>query len=152
MNWLERQPIDSRTVDLTEPVDWRVLRMSEDDVGVLEAELGITIPNFLRQWLIGNPFRDLPEQTRALICARDRLIHTNVELRREGYYGRKWPEHLLWIGDDWSGGAYFVDLTEKQPSVYWYDWEQGEGDTVLPGNSERHAADEFIEYVARLSE
>jgi len=152
MDWSKRQPIDDWEVDLTEPLDWRLLRMSEDEVNVLESELHLTVPDFLRRWLIDNPFRNFPEQTRCLVCNRDRLISENVELRREGYYGRNWPENLLWIGDDWAGGAYFVDVTEKSAAVYWYDWEEGRGDIVLPENSERHEPEEFIQYIAGLSD
>jgi hypothetical protein len=151
MNWSNPQPIDSRDVDLTDPRDWRLLRITDEDVRVLESELRLLIPEFLRLWFIQNPFRDLPDQQRCLVCHRDRLIYQNVELRREGYYGHKWPENLLWIGDDWSGGAYFVDVSDSTPRVYWYDWEEGRGATVMPQNSETYSPQEFIAHIAQLS-
>jgi hypothetical protein len=150
MNWSDPQPIDEREVDLTEPRDWRLLRMTPDDIRMLESELRLLVPVFLCEWLVENPFRNFPHQQRSLVCHRDRLIHQNVELRREGYYGRKWPENLLWIGDDWSGGAYFVNLADSSPAVYWYDWEEGTGDTVKPENSERYSPAEFIRHIGEL--
>jgi hypothetical protein len=152
INWSDPQPIDSRSVDLTDPPDWRVIRMSEADVDVLETELHMRVPEFLREWFVKNPFRDSANQRRAIVCHRDRLIYENVELRRAGFYGRKWPEQLLWVGDDWAGGAYFVDVTESSPAVYWYDWEEGRGDAVLTTSSERWSAEEFIRFVEQLDD
>ena len=148
MSWSDPQPIDLREVDLTEPPDWRLLRMTEADITILESELRISVPAFLKQWLTTNPFRDFPQQKRCLVCHRDRLIHENIQLRREGYYGRKWLDELLWIGDDWGGGAYFVNVREDCPGVYWYDWEQGKGDTVLPMYSERNSPEKFIQHTS----
>ena len=147
INWSDPEPIDDRQVDLTEPPDWRALQMSDSDIRVIEAELRLFVPPFLREWFIENPFRDLATQHRALVCDRDRIIHGNVELRREGFYGRDWPERLLWVGDDWGGGAYFVDVAESSPAVYWYDWEEGKGDVVLAANSERRSPEEFLQFV-----
>ena len=126
--------------------------MTDEDVQVIESELRIVVPEFLRRWLMENPFRDLPDEARCLVYHRDQLIHQNIELRRAGYYGRKWPDRLLWIGDDRGGGAYFVDVTENPAAVYWYDWEEGEGDTVLPESAERHAPEKFIRYISEISD
>ena len=126
--------------------------MTDADIGIVESELCITVPSFLKRWFLQNPFRNFPHPTRCLVCNRDRLIHENIVLRRQGYYGREWPDQMLWIGDDWSGGAYFVDASENSPGIFWYDWEEGKGEMVLPAYSERHSPDEFIDYISRLSQ
>ena len=126
--------------------------MSEEDVNIVGAELHTKIPSLLKRWFIQNPFCNLPHPTRCLVCHRDRVIYENIALRRRGYYGRTWPDQFLWIGDDWSGGAYFIDATEDRLGIYCYDWEEGKGETVAPAHSERYSPDEFIDYVSRLSE
>lgn len=124
--------------------------MTEDEVVDVEIELRLVVPDFLRRWLIENPFSDCDHDKCQLMCHKDHIIRYNVKQRREGYYGREWPENLLYIGNDGGGGAYFVDTEEKEDAVYWYDWEQGEGDTVLPIYSTRHTPEEFLNNVLDL--
>jgi len=146
--WKQPQPIDWRRMDAKLVEDWRTVNMSEQDVDMLEKELNLVVPDFLRHWLLLNPFASRDSDTRALMCSRDHVIDDNVKLRRDGYYGRLWPESLLYIGDDWGGGAYFVDTKQAVPMVYYYDWESDEGDTVLPEYSKAYTDDEFLEEIA----
>lgn len=148
-DWAAPQPIDAREVDC--PWHYHKLRMNPADVDRLERELHLKVPGFLRQWFLENPLRD-DDSTRALICHADLLIQENVKLRRKGVCGRTWPESLLWIGDDWGGGEYFVDATLAEPAVFYFDIESGQDEIVLSEESESHTPEEFIRYIKSLSE
>lgn len=143
MNWANPQPIDQREVDLTEPDDWRALRLTPQDIAQIESELGLRLPLFLTEWLCENRFRDFKDQCRALVCRRDYLIHENVEYRRNGYYGRLWPEEYFWFGDDWGGGAYFVDTASGLSAIFYFSWDSSSGLEVSTAESVRYTPQEF---------
>ncbi len=150
-DWTSPQPIDEREVVLgdDEPL-WHKRTLSVEDIEQLENELLIEVPEFLRSWMGSNPLSEIPDGSRALAFHRDFLIKKNVEVRRGGYYGRDWPENLLWLGDDWGAGAYYVDTRAAGPAIYYYDWEDGEGDVVTPSVSEKFAPENFVSMIGDL--
>ena len=53
----------------------------------------------------------------------DEIIGLNIEVRSAGFYGVKWPEHYLVIGEDGAGNSYFTDVKKERSAVFLADHE-----------------------------
>ena len=98
--------------------------MTVEDLEQIEQELGITLPHDYRELMLTYPFApdsfandcDLPNDPR-------RLIDTNCDLRRDGFFGMEWPNHYFSMGGDGSGNEHFIDLRRNPSPVFLADHE-----------------------------
>ena len=80
----------------------------------------------------------------------DEIIGLNLEVWEDGFYGVKWPEHYLVIGEDGAGNNYFTDLKKERPAVFLADHElTTEKNKVVTSESYDTFAD-FIAFIHRL--
>lgn len=150
IDWNAPQPVDARGTGYEGAGDLRTATLEPEDIDQIERELRLRIPSFLRAWMRANPFEGFIDEPDALTFLRDALIADNVRLRRNGYYGREWPSHLFWIGNDGGGGAYFVESGREKDRIYYYDWNEGIGSVVGTENSDAETPQEFLESIKDL--
>lgn len=80
----------------------------------------------------------------------DEIIGLNLEVWEDGFYGVKWPEHYLVIGEDGAGNNYFTDLKKDRPAVLLADHElTAEKNKLVTSESYDTYAD-FVAFIHRL--
>ena len=98
-------------------------QLADSEIERIERELGIALPALYKQALRDNPLargrNEVPPN--AFCMDAQEIITTNLECRRDGWYGLDWPAHLLWIGD---GGlhpfCHFLRLDPPDHGVYFF--------------------------------
>ena len=53
----------------------------------------------------------------------DEVIEMTKDLRQNGFFGARWPDHFVVIGDDGAGDYYFTDVQKERPAVFFADHE-----------------------------
>lgn len=98
-------------------------KIPEADIARIEFALEVHLPAAYRQVLQDNPLAYSRSNLapNAVCMDAEIIIQYNLSSRREGYYGRNWPLHYLWIGDDYGGGAYFLKA-DSDPRVFYVNW------------------------------
>ena len=82
-----------------------------------EETLGTPFPPFLRDALL-NPSVSSHDYAENFFVNLSELVADNEEKRENGFWDTPWPTKYLSIGSDSMGGAYFVDTSIKQESVF----------------------------------
>lgn len=80
----------------------------------------------------------------------DEVIGLNLEVRRDGFYGAKWPEHYLIIGEDGAGNSYFTDVKREQPAVFLADHELTTNKDRLITSEGYESFADFIAFILKL--
>ncbi len=80
----------------------------------------------------------------------DEVIGLNLEVRKDGFYGAKWPEQYLIIGEDGAGNSYFTDLKRDQPAVFLADHELTTTKRRLITSEGYATFGDFIAFIAKL--
>lgn len=97
--------------------------MTPEDFARIEEELSLTLPQSYREALQRAEFQTEAAGFMEFTGDADEVIGLNLEARREGFFGVKWPEHYLIIGEDGAGNSYFTDLKRERPVVFLADHE-----------------------------
>ncbi|MFT6734563.1 MAG: hypothetical protein ACJAS9_002765 [Polaribacter sp.] len=90
-----------------------------------------------------------PFVQKCLYCDCHLLFLLFFDLRKNGFFGRPWPGHLLAIGHDGFGDFLFVDLSISDETIYITDHE---GEFCLTDISEMELASSMEEYVDSCKE
>jgi hypothetical protein len=124
----------------------------EEMFKLIESELNIRLPYFYMSALENYPFTPLDD----LDCVEDNLvkdsdwiIQSNFDLRRNGFFGRPWPNHLLAIGHDGFGDFLFIDLSVSEGVIYITDHEE---EFDLTDITEMELASSMEEYISSCKE
>lgn len=80
----------------------------------------------------------------------DEIIGLNLEVWEEGFYGVKWPDHYLVIGEDGAGNNYFTDLKKERPAVFLADHELTATKNRLVTSESYETFADFIAFIHRL--
>lgn len=80
----------------------------------------------------------------------DEIIGLNLEVRKEGFYGVKWPEHYLVIGEDGAGDYYFTDVNRTTPAVFLADHELTINKKRLITSEGYETFADFIAFIIKL--
>ena len=97
--------------------------MTTDDFEKIEKELSLSLPAAYREALLRPEFQSEAAGFQEFTGDADEIIGLNLEVRAEGFYGVKWPEHYLVVGEDGAGNNYFTDLNKERPAVFLADHE-----------------------------
>lgn len=97
--------------------------MNAEDFARIEEELSLTLPPAYREIVQRPEFQGEAAGFLEFSGDADEVIGLNLELRRDGFYGVKWPNHYLVIGEDGAGNHYFTDLKRELPAVFLADHE-----------------------------
>jgi hypothetical protein len=102
-------------------------KIPDADIARIESALDVRLPDAYRQTLRDNPlaYSRSNLEPNAVCMNAEIIIEYNLCSRSEGYYGRNWPLHYLWIGDDYGGGAYFLK-TDSDLRVFYVNWESND--------------------------
>jgi hypothetical protein len=115
--------------------------MTEADLASVEIQLGVTLPEHYRRFMLEYPqtlidtkldlgwIREAPAD-RQFYNNPARLVELNRDVRLPGTpwvgeAGDPWPDNFFVIGDDQCGNYWSVDLQTADPGVWFYDHEIG---------------------------
>ena len=124
--------------------------MTPEDLARIEEELSLTLPESLREIWQRPEFQGEPAGFQEFSGDADEIIGLTLELRRDGFYGVKWPEHHLAIGEDGAGNSYFTDLNLPMPAVFLAEHEQTTNKRRLITAETYETFATFLAYVLRL--
>lgn len=91
--------------------------MTAAELDQIESELDLALPLSYREFMQSGKFGEGYEGTQCLYGMADEVIKETKSVRKNGFYGVKWPENYLVIGDDGAGNVYFTDVTQERPAV-----------------------------------
>ena len=95
--------------------------MTSDEANQLEREFNIIFPAWYRAAVTDHfPFEQPGEEFTNVV---EDLRISNQGCRKSDPWGFKWQDHFWWIGDDGSGGFYFIDTSESDSTIYSFDHE-----------------------------
>lgn len=97
--------------------------MNADELARIEAELSLSLPPAYREIVLRPEFQGEAAGFMEFTGDADEVIGLNLEARKEGFFGVKWPEQYLIIGEDGAGNSYFTDLKRERPAVFLADHE-----------------------------
>ena len=98
-------------------------RMTADELDRIERELGLKLPGSYREFMQSGEFGEGSRGPQDLTGVGEEVIAMNKDLRMNGFFGAKWPEHYIAIGDDGAGDYYFTDAQRDRPAVFLADHE-----------------------------
>ena len=124
--------------------------MEAADFARIETSLSIELPDAYRLFMSSYPSEaDEDIRSHALFSDSDLIVAENLEHRKEGWFGIKWPDEYFVIGDDGCGDTYFMVLG-KDEKVYFADHEAGPHPTE--NLEECVSSDSLQEYMAEALE
>jgi hypothetical protein len=94
---------------------------TEEQLGTLEAKLGVSLPDDYRRLTLNFPVRfERGNQSTAIWNNAKAILRRNLELREDTSKEEgPWPPHLLFIGSEAELGAYVLDLSRSPAPVLW---------------------------------
>ena len=94
--------------------------MNEEELGNLEARLGITLPAEYRDLVCDYRF----EREQVFLWNNaERLVRTNLSFRDGAFGEAEWPNHRYTFGHDGAGNHFFIDTSDASLRVYCIDHE-----------------------------
>lgn len=124
--------------------------MTAEDFQRIEQELSIKLPHKYRDALLRPEFHTEAAGFMEFTGDADEVIGLNLEVRKEGFYGVKWPEHYLVIGEDGAGNNYFTDVRRETPAVFLADHESTSGKRRLITSEGYETFADFLAFIAKL--
>lgn len=95
----------------------------------IEEALQIKLPDYYAQALLNNPVPQDYEWHLIFWTSRDHLIAENTLNRQRKLAGQPWPKELVQIGNDGTGGDFYLRLTDPRPAIYYHHFmDHGELD------------------------
>lgn len=125
--------------------------MTTDDLDRIEKELNLVLPRSYREFMQSGKFGEGYSGTQDLTGEADEVIEWTKELRSQGFYGAKWPNNFVVIGDDGAGDSYFTDVQKERPAVFFADHELTTNkDRLIVSEKEHYQTfSEFWEYLKK---
>lgn len=124
--------------------------MTAEDFEKIEKELSLSLPVAYREALLRPEFQSEAAGFQEFTGDADEIIGLNLEVRAGGFYGAKWPEHYLVIGEDGAGNNYFTDVNKDRPAVFLADHELTISKKRLVTSETYETFADFIGFVMRL--
>lgn len=124
--------------------------MTAEDFEKIEKELSLSLPVAYREALMRPEFQSEAAGFQEFTGDADEIIGLNLEVRKEGFYGVKWPEHYLVIGEDGAGDYYFTDVNRTTPAVFLADHELTINKKRLITSEGYETFADFIAFIIKL--
>jgi hypothetical protein len=124
--------------------------VTAEDFEKIEQELSIKLPKTYRDMLLRPEFQGEAAGFMEFSGDADEVIGLNLEVRKEGFYGAKWPEHYLVIGEDGAGNNYFTDVRRETPAVFLADHELTTNNRRLITSEGYETFADFLSFIAKL--
>ena len=124
--------------------------MTAEDFEKIEKELSLSLPAAYREALMRPEFQSEAAGFLEFTGDADEIIGLNLEVRSAEFYGVKWPEHYLVVGEDGAGDNYFTDVRRETPAVFLANYELTIGKRrIITGESYETFAD-FLSFIDKL--
>jgi len=121
-----------------------------EDFEKIEKELSLSLPVAYREALARPEFQSEAAGFQEFTGDADEIIGLNLEVRASGFYGVKWPEHYLVIGEDGAGNNYFTDVNKERPAVFLADHELTISKKRLVTSETYETFADFIAFILQL--
>lgn len=121
--------------------------MKAQDIREIEISLGLTIPSEYALLLLDHPGIS---QDFELFASPNDIIETNLEARRNGFWGATWEETHLIIGVDGCGNSYFITTNPFDRKVYLADHEEAFDPSDISKLTSYPSLDEFVNELAEI--
>ncbi len=119
--------------------------MDNNDISTIEQALDLKLPQEYRQVLFSYPFEAGTDiYDRDLYHRVEAIIEQNKMHRELGFFGQKWPEHYLVIGNDLFGNLHFMDLTRPEGFVFFADHEDTTYSSTIEAEEEAASLSEWV--------
>ncbi|OEG73026.1 hypothetical protein BEL05_06405 [Shewanella colwelliana] len=112
--------------------------MTLDDIELIQKRTNIQLPPCYVDIVTNYPVEllETDAQDFGLLDDADEIIEENNTVRKEGYFGEKWPEHYFIIGQNGCGDYYVTNLNSTEFSVGFADHESMSCNLYAEGLSE----------------
>jgi hypothetical protein len=124
--------------------------VTTEDFERIEKELSLSLPVAYREALARPEFQNEAAGFMEFTGDADEVIGLNLEVRQEGFYGVKWPEQYLVIGEDGAGNYYFTDVNRERPAVFLADHELTTNKKRLMNSEGYETFADFISFITKL--
>jgi hypothetical protein len=125
---------------------WR-RKISRKDLARIEAELDIKLPTDYIAAVQQNPFKVGAQE---FYGDANEILEQTKWNRDEGFFGLKWPENYLVIGDDGAGNQYFIDVSRTPSPVFFVDHEYAAVDGKWKITEESASVHEWVRRLPQL--
>ena len=102
--------------------------MTHEEIENIQLKTGLTLPKYYVEFITNYP--KILSETEApdygLLDNPEEIIEQNIDVRKNGYFGEKWPERYFIIGHNGCGDYYVVNLNSSEFSVGFSDHEKME--------------------------
>lgn len=117
--------------------------MTVTEVQEIERLLGLALPRHYVEMVVNYPSALLGTEAEdfGLLNTPEAVVEQNTEVRNGPFYGAKWPDRYLVIGENGCGDLYVTKLDATEFSVGFFDHEQR---AFVPHSSTKE------EFVAKL--
>lgn len=99
--------------------------MTLNDIDTIQKKLKITLHQGYVDLVTNYPENLINTEAPdfALLDTPEELIKLNIEVRKNGYFGEKWPEHYFIIGQNGCGDYYVTNHESKNFAIGFSDHE-----------------------------
>ncbi|TBW47475.1 hypothetical protein EZI54_22720 [Marinobacter halodurans] len=93
--------------------------MTNDEIRSIERSTGIKLPESYREILLNYPkeLAGTEAEDFGLLNDPEAIAEENIEVRKNGYFGEKWPERYFIIGQNGCGDYYVINHEKSEFSV-----------------------------------
>lgn len=127
--------------------------MTAVDLDRIESELNLALPKAYRDFMQSGKFGEGDEGCQDFTGIADEVIERTKKLRGRGFFGAKWPDNYVVIGDDGAGDYYFTDIEKESPAVFFADHEltSNKGSLILRDEYQCATFSEFWNSVEKFN-
>jgi hypothetical protein len=126
--------------------------MTTGELERIEKELELVLPHSYREFMQSGKFGEGYGGNPDLTGVAEEIIEMNKDLRENGFFGAKWPDNFLVIGDDGAGDYYFMDVKKQNPVVLFADHELTTNKDSLVIKEKYKTVSEFWEFLRQVTE
>lgn len=128
--------------------------MTATELDRIEAELNLVVPRSYREFMQSGSFGEGEGGPQELTGVADEVIERTKLFRAKGFFGSKWPDNYMVIGDDGAGDLYLTDVEKERPAVQFADHEMTsvERRLVISDKEKYETFAEFWEYLEKMEE
>lgn len=99
--------------------------MNSEEIEIIEEKTGLVLPVSYKQVVLNYPDELLGTEAEdfGLLNDPEVIINENIDVRKNGYFGEKWPARYFIIGQNGCGDYYVINYQKEEFSVGFSDHE-----------------------------